>query len=72
MSKMDHKDTLEQNIAIYNSLQTEQDKRDFLNSQRQKIARMTLEQRQSHQAAIAQEVSRIAQQVEKNRRSATA
>ena len=72
MNDMDYNNELAQDITAYNSLKTEQEKRDFLDKQRQKIAQMTPEQRQSHQAAIAQEVSRVAQRVEKSRHSATA
>lgn len=68
---MTYDDELAQVITTYNSLQTEETKRIFLDKQRQKIAQMTPDQRQLHQAAIAQEVSRIAQRVEKNRRSVT-
>ena len=68
---MNYSNELSQDIAAYNALQAEQDKHDFLDKQRQTIAQMTPEQRQSHQAAIAQEVSRIAQRVEKSRRSVT-
>ena len=42
----------------YNSLQTEEAKRDFLDKQRQKIAQMTPEQRQLHQVAIAHSPAR--------------
>ena len=68
---MNYGNELAQAITDYNTLQTEQEKRDFLDKQRQKIAQMTPEQRQSHRAAITQEVSCIAQRVEKSRRSAT-
>ena len=63
---MNYDDELAQDITAYNSLQTEEAKRDFLDRQRRKIAQMTPDQRQLHQAAIAQQVSHIAQQVEKN------
>ena len=69
---MDYANELAEDVAAYNSLLTEQDKRDFLDKQRQKIAQMTPAQRQLHQAAIAQQVSQIARRIEKNHYSATA
>ena len=60
MNDMDYDNELAQDITAYNSLEKEQDKRDFLDKQHQKIAQMTREQRQSHQAAIAQQISQIA------------
>lgn len=69
---MDYTEELAQDIAAYNTLQTEEDKLDFLDQQHQKIAQMTPEQRRLHQRAITQQVSQIARRVEKNRRSATA
>ncbi len=72
MNNMDYTDELAQDITAYNSLQTEQDKRDFLDNQCQKIAQMTPEQRQLHQAAIAQQVDQIVRRVERDHCSATA
>ena len=43
MNNMDYTNELAQDVAAHNSLQTEQDKRDFLDKQRQKIAQMTPE-----------------------------
>ncbi len=71
MNDMDYNHELAQDITVYNSLETEQDKHDFLDRQRQKIAQMTPEQRQLHQVAIAQQVNQMAQRVEKTLRSVT-
>ena len=55
---------LNNDLATYRKLSSDEDKRTFLDGQKAKIAQMTAEQRSEHQKAIAEKVAEIARRVE--------
>lgn len=55
---------LNNDLAAYRALSSEEDRQTFLDEQKAKIARMTTDERKAHQQAIRDKVAEIGHRVE--------